>query len=302
MAHGETSQGCRDVFDAVEGSVVRLSVAGGSPFIGSGFVVFHEQRARLIMTCMHVVDDLPPGAALRAHFSESRGPEDVPVRVVFVDARRDLALLRADDVPPGIGYSVGFFEYPITRYEVVLVAFFNMPDAPVMVRPGTFPGHIVTQPIVEQPEPNLVEFFRASYTSKPGTSGGPVVEPSSNLVVGVHAKGHAGAKLFISARSVRTALRQWLGLGVNEYASESIQDLIGLIAQQRRRSSKAEALGAAAAAAAALATLVGEQQRQQNAWSFFVVSSSKDDVVFRLNSCSTMHGAWVSNSNMSSPQ
>lgn len=61
-------------------------------------------------------------------------------RVVYVDAGRDLALLRAVPCTPLRFWEDGDV---VSGIDVVLLAFFTMKYGQVLVEPGTFPGKIL---------------------------------------------------------------------------------------------------------------------------------------------------------------
>uniref|UniRef100_A0A0E0I5D2 Serine protease n=1 Tax=Oryza nivara TaxID=4536 RepID=A0A0E0I5D2_ORYNI len=137
-------------------------------------------------------------------------------RVVYVDAGRDLALLRADT-----------FSVPCTplRFwedgDVVLLAFFTMKYGQVLVEPGTFPGKILSEPVWDE-ETDSGE-IRSDYTSESGTSGAPVFLQRVNKVVGVNSGALGGTvKTAISVRTIHAALRQWLQPGDENITIEEI--------------------------------------------------------------------------------
>uniref|UniRef100_A0A0E0EFU7 Serine protease n=1 Tax=Oryza meridionalis TaxID=40149 RepID=A0A0E0EFU7_9ORYZ len=182
-------------------------------FRGNGFVVFGSGNTGLILTCEH---NLPK--------TESNGTVAVVVvgfhtgvrfdaRVVYVDAGRDLALLRADtfSVPCT---PLRFWEDGdvVSGIDVVLLAFFTMKYGQVLVEPGTFPGKILSEPVWDE-ETDSGE-IRSDYTSESGTSGAPVFLQRVNKVVGVNSGALGGTvKTAISVRTIHAALRQWLQPG-----------------------------------------------------------------------------------------
>nr|BAC20073.1 hypothetical protein [Oryza sativa Japonica Group] len=207
-------------------SMVRLDCA--QQFRGNGFVVFGSGNTGLILTCEH---NLPK--------TESNGTVAVVVvgfhtgvrfdaRVVYVDAGRDLALLRADtfSVPCT---PLRFWEDGdvVSGIDVVLLAFFTMKYGQVLVEPGTFPGKI-SEPVWDE-ETDSGE-IRSDYTSESGTSGAPVFLQRVNKVVGVNSGALGGTvKTAISVRTIHAALRQWLQPGDENI---TIEEMLKRIAEQ----------------------------------------------------------------------
>uniref|UniRef100_J3MNV9 Serine protease n=1 Tax=Oryza brachyantha TaxID=4533 RepID=J3MNV9_ORYBR len=211
MANHRTCYWCRAMFDACKYSVARLDCGQG--FCGNGFIVFAGNNTCLMLTCAHAVKkEESNGSTVVSNVSVSFcNGKTFNARVDYVDEHRDLALLRADNVDDASLSPLRFWEDGdvVTGTDVILLSFFTM-NGMVLVEPGTFPGKILSEPVVFRKETGKVEEIRLDYISMNGTSGAPVLLPRVNKVVGVNDGAFGTTKTASTVRMIEEALRQWL--------------------------------------------------------------------------------------------
>lgn len=160
-----------EIFEATRGSVVRVDTLHG----GGGGFVFHDRRH--VATAYHVIQE-----GRRVRVRTLQGDRWIPVRIVAIDRDRDLAVLRADEdlaeplalaPPPAVGERIAVIGHPWSVLE---------DDTPSFE--GLFTWSMTTGR-VNAVGPSGLQIDAAV---GPGSSGGPVLDPSGR-VVGVVSRG-----------------------------------------------------------------------------------------------------------------
>ncbi|PNT64665.1 hypothetical protein BRADI_4g31210v3 [Brachypodium distachyon] len=214
-------------------SVVRIFVKGGKRnTLGTGFVVHHDGATCLVLTCYHTFQGFDQGHGdLQISVNFSGMADDVPAQVFRSTANRDLVLLRVlGDLPSCYPPVVFSDEMNVSGRDVVMIGFFGVDSASMLVEPGASRGRIMGEPVVKQAEP-ICEHIISNYTIESGTSGGPIF--MEDEVVGVNAVVDIGKVAAISVRTVKSVLMSWIE--GNNGQDIKIPDMLRLIASKAPR-------------------------------------------------------------------
>ncbi|XBI46976.1 hypothetical protein VPH35_111060 [Triticum aestivum] len=203
----------------------------------------------VLMTCAHCVETLRIGDTITA-YSRGLNSNGFQAKIFAVDPDNDVALLviSASDIP-GKATALQFHDTPLSvtaGMRVTLLGYFSF-GSHVLRQPGTSRGTIIAPPL-SLPRRRTREERRtvgvakkrivgvASYTSKPGTSGSPVLHATVDdagdpacYVVGVHCRSHHSLRYSVSLACIKETLLNWLG---EQYKEMNINELLCVMLSQ----------------------------------------------------------------------
>jgi S1-C subfamily serine protease len=165
--------------------------------VGTSFVV----RPSILATNAHVIS-LDFAERLNVRFpsapEDSRGP--IKLRVLYVDNKRDIALLGAETDLPALALATG---YEFKRGQDVTVI-----GNPGLGRDATLENAVSRGIMSSQTALNGLRYFQISIAINPGNSGGPVFDPSGRVlgIVTLKARNKEGLAFCIPIDDLQNAL------------------------------------------------------------------------------------------------